>query len=242
MGVQPQAWAVPSASPGIGINRDSSPAFRDKVDQSLQRLQEIPAGQAVLKQIESITAMYPEKQVVIQPTTGPMVTIPAWEEPKHRLQSWNFADTAVASVTGDAFMPYVAGKGVDTAVVMFHAEKGYDYAADPDHGRQDPSHAFLGLGHELAHASHMLHGAHYGTPVSSSTRDRNSAAAEEELRTTGAGPWKDEPVSENAMRRDLGLAERRSYCGNPGRHLRQPPERNSPETAQKLPPSTWGRS
>jgi hypothetical protein len=233
-GVEPEAWVEPSGWPGIGLNQESSPEFRAQVRHSLQQLQETPTGRAVLRQIEAIHAMYPDKQVVIQPTAGPTATQAAWREPAHALVAWNFAESAVAQVTGDPFMPYVAGRGVDTAVVRFNPEQGRDYASDADVGRADARLAFVDLGHELIHASHFLHGASYGTPLGDSRRDRNSAAAEEELRTTGAGPWRDEPVSDNGIRRDLGLAQRLGHGGNRGERLREPPERNSPQTERKL--------
>jgi hypothetical protein len=233
-GVPRRASVVRTEAPGIGVDSRGGEVFRRQVLSALQKLRAAPTGRAVLDQVASIHAMYPEKGVVITPTSGPTATLGTWREPASAFPLKNFMATAVARPTGDAFMPFAAGPGVDTAVVLFNPGQGRDYAHDPDMGTRTPDLAHVDLGHELVHANRFLHGAAYSVPMGDSTVDRNTPAAEEELRTTGVGPWRDEPISENAMRRELGLAERLSYVGNRGTRLREPLEKNSPQTEARL--------
>jgi hypothetical protein len=233
-GVPKRATVEAIGTTGIAVDLRGGPAFRGQVISALQKLRTAPTGQAVLNQVASIHQMYPEKRVVITPATGPTATLGTWHHPKSAAPGQNFLDTVVAKPTQDAFMPFVAGPGVDTAVVLFNPKNGRDYANDPHHGQPAPQLSHVELGHELIHASRYLHGAAYAIPMGDSTADRNTPAAEEELRTTGVGPWRNEPISENALRRDLGLPERQSYVGNRGTRLREPLEKNSPQTDARL--------
>ena len=53
------------------------------------------------------------------------------------------------------------------------------------------------LAHELIHSLHCLTGTH--------------ADSDEEIKTTGIGKYADEPMSENAFRKEFGLSLRESY-------------------------------
>ncbi|AMP07033.1 M91 family zinc metallopeptidase [Collimonas pratensis] len=236
-GLKPRAKVEPTGVPGVYVDHAASDTFKQKTGEALRRLGNIPTGRAVLKQVQSIHEMHTEKRVVIR-DGGAMghgsATAAAWNAPKHILPGFNSLETAVARQTEDPFMPFVAGSGVDTAVVLFNAEQGHNYADNPHTGECDASLAFVDLGHELIHANRLLHGAQYAVPIGNPSYDGNNPAAEEELRTTGVGPWRDEPISDNAMRRELGLTERASYVGNQGIRLRQPSEKNSAHTEQRL--------
>jgi hypothetical protein len=60
-----------------------------------------------------------------------------------------------------------------------------------------------GLYHELVHAWHITNGTQ-ATGVHKDTRNS-------EWQATGLGPWAGEPISENAIRRQMGKAERPEY-------------------------------
>lgn len=233
-GLPTKARVERTAVPGVYVDHAGSDAFKQSTHGALRRLASLPTGNTLLKQVSSMHAMHPEKRVVILPTDKETVTAATWHAPKNVLPGFNHLETAVARPTQDGFMPWVAGPGVDTAVIRYNHQVGRDYASDPHKGKVDPALAFVDLGHEMIHANRLLHGGQYDVPIGDSLTDSNNPAAEEELRTTGAGPWRNEPISENTMRRELGLAERGSYGGNPGTRLRPPPEQNSPHTDGRL--------
>lgn len=224
-----------ASSSGVYVDSDSSDSFKLNTDQALNRLSKIPTGRATIRQIDSLHTMYPEKRVVITPSQKPnSATVATWHAPKSIQPNFTYRETVVARPTGDPFMPWVAGRGADSAVIIFNDQQGHDYSRDPHRGKPDSAYSFVTLGHELIHASHVLHGNQYNVPLGNPACDSDNPAAEEELRTTGVGPWRDEPLSENAMRRELGLPERASYCGNEGTRLRPPPEQNSRETERRI--------
>jgi Effector protein len=98
-----------------------------------------------------------------------------------------------------------AGKGSKT-FVLYHngpqSEGIYTRLA----GVTTPT--WLALAHELIHALHHLSGTTYREKV---TTPGGQEVKREEMFTTGLGPYQNTRMSENAIRREVGLKEREYY-------------------------------
>ncbi len=70
-----------------------------------------------------------------------------------------------------------------------------------------PTPTYIALAHELIHALHHLGGNTYSDEV----QTPGGAAKREEMFTTGLGPYANTRISENALRREVGLLERTFY-------------------------------
>lgn len=67
---------------------------------------------------------------------------------------------------------------------------------------------WMALFHELTHAWHHLSGTSYSDSV---TTNSGETVRREEMWTTGLGVYRDTRISENALRREVNLPERRYY-------------------------------
>lgn len=97
-----------------------------------------------------------------------------------------------------------AGKGSRTFVCMHNdgnSEAIYTRLAGV------PTPTYIALAHELIHALHHLGGNTYTDEVQAA----GGAAKREEMFTTGLGAYKNTRISENALRREVGLRERVFY-------------------------------
>lgn len=214
----------PTKYTGIYIETTGNPKRSEHYKATTSALDQLSSGHAgrtVIRNIEAACEMDPGKRILISKTDqGSSAQMPADE-------------TSCARATRDPFAPYVAGAG-ESVVVKFNSKFGRRFDEQPLYGQPDPSLAYVYLGHELIHASRALNGTQYRSYQGGAEFDKDSGAAEEELRTVGIGKYEDEYPSENAIRREHGLAPRQSYSGNTGKHLREPPERNSPHTEARL--------
>jgi len=228
----------PSGFQGVFISRSEPEEFRQKAREALRKLDSKPAGAWVLQQLAALNEMKPKKMVIIkqpQPRELGSAAIVAWKNPKWPIPALNCLTTLRAKRTKDDFVPYVAGEGADRSLVEFDPSEGLKFEKGKDECRIDPRLGFITLGHELIHSVHQLHGVAYSNPnFGDPFRDADSGAAEEELRTSGVGPWHDEFPSDNAIRREHGVQERPSYGGNKGEKMRPPPESNSAHTEERL--------
>ncbi|WP_201279930.1 M91 family zinc metallopeptidase [Pseudomonas fragariae (ex Marin et al. 2024)] len=214
----------PTSFTGIYIETTGNPNRSDYYKETTSALDELNrghAGRTVIRNIEAACEMDPEKRVVISKTDqGSEANMPG---------HW----TGCARPTRDPFVPFVAGRG-ESVAVRYNSRFGRRFDNQSVNGQPDPSLAYVFLGHELIHASRTLQGTQYRVSRGRPDVDEDSGAAEEELRTVGIGQYEDEYPSENAIRREHGLAPRTSYSGNTGTNLREPPERNSQYTEARL--------
>lgn len=193
---------------GVYLDQNASNDFKKSTRKSLGRLARTPAGSTALQHLASINEMNPRKKVLITPDSSPprgSHALPGWIRPGNSFSE--LQKTLYARPTGDHFMPMVASEGCDVGVVTYNTEHGERFSDTTSaYGAHDPSLSYVYLGHELIHASRKLHGEELNDP----------ARLHEELRTTGVGPWVSEYPSENAIRREHGLAARPSYSGETG--------------------------
>ena len=82
-------------------------------------------------------------------------------------------------------------------------------------GVQTP--VYIALAHELIHSLHHLSGTSYREEVQAP----GGAVKREEMFTTGLGPYANTRLSENALRREVGLPERTHYTF-PDDHMHMP--------------------
>ncbi len=217
----------PTRYQGVYLDHDSDDEFKDRTRGSLDLIGSTPSGSTVLQHLASINEMNPRKKVIIQPDGVPprgSHVLPGWERPGHSFSE--LRQTLYARETSDAFMPRVASDGCDVSVVTYNPEHGerFDgHDANAAHGVQDASLSYAYLGHELIHASRKLHGEELQDPDN----------LHEELRTAGVGPWSNEYPSENALRRERGVAARPSYSGETGSGI-HPDGGNSAATEDRL--------
>lgn len=226
----------PSGYQGVYLSRNDTAKFHATARDALRQLDSTPAGATVLQQLAALNEMNPTKKVIVECQTDPnrgSHTSPGWERPRWPLRFLNSL-SMTARQGQDDFVPYIAGPGADSATVRFNPAQGLRFEPGDEYGKLDESVAFVTLGHELIHASHELHGDRYRTIFGDPRLDFDSPAAEEEIRTTGIGPWRAAYPSENAIRHEHGLHEAPSYAGNKGESLRPPAERNSEHTARRL--------
>jgi hypothetical protein len=215
---------------GVHIQTEGDPAlseFYKKTKADLEKLATGHAGRTLINGIAAACTMHPERRVII--TKAP-------KGEGSECYALSLDPTAgCAEATGDPFMPYVAGPGYPTVMVDYDANQGMRFdTRSALIEKHDPSLAYVTLGHELLHASRALLGTGYRPYLGEPRIDRDSGAAEEEIRTVGIGPYQDEYPSENAIRAEHGLVPRPDYDGNKGRQLRRPPEINSPHTIRRL--------
>jgi hypothetical protein len=99
------------------------------------------------------------------------------------------------------------GSGWDgISLLRWFPEKIYDEQGE-DWDQLDDIPPFIILGHELIHALHTLeHSDRLG-------RNNEDNKVIEEARTVGLGPWRNEQLSENGLRREWGLKQRTTFEG-----------------------------
>ncbi|MBW8829143.1 MAG: hypothetical protein JF606_06880 [Burkholderiales bacterium] len=227
----------PSGFQGVYISRNEPAEFRQQTREALRKIDSKPAGAWALQQLAALNEFNPKKMVIIKQPPSPdhgSTATAAWENPKWPSPWLNHLSTLSAKRCKDEFIPYVAGQGADRSIVEFVPSQGLKFEAGEHRPTEDPSLGFTTLGHELIHSIHHLHGTSYRPEFGDASHDSDWGAAEEELRTCGVGPWRDEIPSENAIRREHGVREAPNYSGNTGKKLRPPPETNSPHTEQRL--------
>jgi len=180
--------------PGIYIRTGTrNKVFFHIVNMALNEIRMYPVGKGLLRTIASIAAMRDEAvKVTIVQRTG-----------RGSSESPQSSQASYAIKTGNAFTKYRAGEGTSCTVNWNNEKVKCD-------GKYRPP--FIALAHELIHALHDIHGATY-RPYSGSLAD-DSGKAEEEARTVGLGPHVDEPITENKIRAEHGIALRPSYSGH----------------------------
>jgi len=227
---------VPTGFQGVFVSRKDPPEFHQQTRAALKKLDSKPAGATVLQQLAALNEMNPKKMVIIKKATPEICSdqsMPAFDRPRSVFPLTS-SSVCLPKRTSDPFVPYVAGKGADKTIIEFNPSGGMKFEAGRNNWKQDDRLGFINLGHELVHASHYLHGVQYREFTDNPGLDSDTGAAEEELRTTGVGPWRDEYPSDNAIRREHGENEREDYAGNRGTRLSPPPEINSTHTKDRL--------
>jgi len=128
--------------------------------------------------------------------------------------------TAVADNRG--FLRFAPGQGSGSIVKWYPATKGYVAAAQTvkRHAALGDAPAFVFLAHELIHAYHDLHG---DLPKNYDDNDNDGTGTgkdHEEARTIGLGPYADEEICENAIRKEHQLPRRTLFGVRKLNHLK----------------------
>ncbi|SFE06761.1 M91 family zinc metallopeptidase [Paracidovorax konjaci] len=210
-------------------------AFIERNESTLEQLASQRSGRALLGQIESIHAMAPRKRVVITPSNGEWPQSLSCEKHPETgalrpMNQWPDIDTYMSRRPSTSqFMPEVAAiplpgrevPGSDEVWIATDPAIGMKFSsAESDDYELSPDHYVATLGHEMIHARDSLHGIQPRRAQNEATaedeamgRPLHKALLPVELRTVGIGQYADEIPSENSIRREHGLTERRSYHG-----------------------------
>ncbi len=175
--LQPDGSFVTEYSEGIVIK--GTPEYQVKAVAALDRLNQTPTGKGLIESINE---------------SGKKVTIIAPDPGK--------GNTEYAANWDDGLYDYAndePGPGSDSTV-KFNPDR--NKLNGEDWMTRDPA---IGLGHELIHANHDAHGTTDGRDnVGYKGADgKNYTAPGYEVQTVGLGPHKDEPYTENKLRKDF---------------------------------------
>lgn len=121
-------------------------------------------------------------------------------------KSYNPAGCRFYGIGGSYAMaadPMYATKNGTVSVMYYTNAQVFSQGA----GVREETYSFIVLAHELIHSLHHL----TGTTLESTCTFNGKQAKNEELRTSGLGSYKDEPLSENKFRAAFGLKARLSY-------------------------------
>jgi hypothetical protein len=187
----------------IAVNRVKTGSFFQLACDALNTIRSRPIGKALLRTITAKCQMDSGRKDL------KVVIIEAGEGIDNSAEAVH-VEGAVRIPGQSDFCGFVAGEGSGSVVYWNPYESSV---------QQKEFHAFTGLAHELIHAMHNLHGDLVGLPKRTKLSDPKSALAHEEARTTGIGLYADEPISENAIRKEHNIELRTTYGGLEMKHL-----------------------
>ncbi len=175
--LQPDGSVVTEYSEGIVI--EGTPEYQAKVVAALDRLNQTETGKGLIESIGD---------------SGKKVTIIAPDPGKGNTEfaaNWN---DGLYDFTNDK-----PGPGSDSTV-KFNPDR--NKLNGEDWMTRDPA---IGLGHELIHAHHDANGTTDGRDnvAYKDADNKNQTAPGYEVQTVGLGPHKDEPYTENKLRKDF---------------------------------------
>lgn len=197
--------------PGFGVKYDEAknPFFGAIVTDNLTILKGCAVGKKLLKLIEDATPKsrsdfpaginvmcVPKEVAFVQSgfktawvTGGTTKTLEASKDAKHSPDGCPFY---IVGGSQNAPVDATATKGAKGTVCIMHFSNVQVITT-----KNEATHPFIVLAHELIHSYHCLYGIRKTT--------------DEELWTTGLGIYSTEPISENVFRTELGLKLRVDY-------------------------------
>jgi Effector protein len=185
--------------PGIYII-DDKPNFFHLCSTALNRIRSQPVGAGLIKTISAKCLMSDLKLYINDCSTSST-------EPRQ----WRSACAYEATTGGDGKPYVVPGQGSTTSVGWYPSDE------HPEGNRP----AFIGLAHELIHALYNLHGLIIRDPADVTLDNKYGmpqgvtvGKAVDEARVTGLGRFASLPFTENAIRREHGVADRLGYVVN----------------------------
>ena len=160
------------------IKIEGSPEFQLQTMIALAKLAQTPSGLALLEQLDASPNTTTIRETADGNAAGP-------------------GSMADANRRPDG----TPGPGTD-ATVSFNPNRTVVPPGDEPWMTRDPA---IGLGHELIHASHYTTGTREpGTSDYTGLDGNTYNTKNEEQRTVGLGPYQNEPISENTLRREFG--------------------------------------
>lgn len=202
--------------PGFAVKYDTSkkPFFRPTVVETLRKLKEVAAGKALLSAIAAATPAvrgdFPVSINVICVPTSIEFTQSGYKRDGFYGDGGVYTPTGMSPSPNPNFAPvgcpfWLAGGSSNNSIDKTAATNTLGSVcymnftnAQIMTRKGEPSAAYIVLAHELIHSLHSLQGI---------TMDGKG----EELWTTGIGEYADNPMSENAFRRQFGLPLRNAY-------------------------------
>lgn len=207
--------------PGIYIETGGDPNFFGQAKACLNILRSRAVGKTLIERLSAASAN-PNKIVVIEPAPGGAMgmatavpTLDTSDEFRVRLN----APGEGRLLAAPAYERIVRGGAGCSGIARWNPANTIPFA-----GTHRP--AYISLGHELIHCLHYLTADCYRKINDVVTLDpgKDSGLAEEEARTVGLGPYKDEALSENAIRAAFGEPKRTEYnAGNNLSHVKVTP-------------------
>lgn len=188
----------------IAVNKVKEGSFFQLACDALNTIRSRPIGKALLKTITAKCQMDSDRKDM------KVVIVEAGEGMDNEQSAFNKGDAVRVPGQSD-FCAFVAGKGSGSTVYWNPEESQVKGVV---------TRPFLSLAHELIHAMHDLHGDLVGLPKGP-MKDPTSGRAHEEARTVGLGIYDDEPICENAIRKEHNIGARTSYGGSDMMHLKK---------------------
>lgn len=194
---------------GVLIASETGDDFFNLVCRDLQTISSTDAGQRLLKMISLRCTGVGQRQNSVDFFGDPDLCVkihPAdWEG---ETQAGDDCKQAGIRRLGSPGANYRL-KGLGTSVIVqYGAGEGWEAKYTPFIGVKSPP--FVMLAHELIHALHSLSGDNRGFYTTSDTSN-DAAWKHEEARTVGISIYSDNPISENAIRREHRLPRRTTY-------------------------------
>lgn len=196
--------------PTFSIKYDdfTHPVGHVQVDDALSKLASKANGQSLLQALKDNSSSSKGRLVEIRLTTGSTSAAPFLTAEQRRKYKIDESDILTDNEKAVDVL-HKKRKGT-SATVSWNPEVGLAIQKD---GRPnlayDAEKSYLTLAHELVHAHRMLKGTYTGGV--GDRHDRSTPAGKEELRAVGLGKYKDEKLTENAIRKEHGEPLRRYY-------------------------------
>lgn len=181
-----------------GIVIKGTTEYREKVREHLDTLKRTPTGRLLLERIDAQGR--DGKGVVIY-------SVPPAENQCMPTGTWRDSRPVSAALDASTGKISVATPGNGTT-----SEVGFNPDYEPQYpGGESCRSPAIGLGHELIHAMHNGDGTNLGTYADSTDLGVPGGSNHEEAQTIGRGAYANDPITDNALRRDLGYKPRTSH-------------------------------
>ena len=205
---------------GIAITVDrTQPMFVAIVNETLKSLNSLQTGRALLAAIAQTVPVdnrgfkilidrvsIPYKQAM--DTTGRPELTNAGNYKFRTSGGRSFATPAQQALGVGSAAAEIPGDGVSAIVGWCQNQCSYTPRTGPNAGKMHLVPPAVTLGHELIHAFHSLKGV---LKSGRSIEIYGKLTSEEEAATVGLDKYRDEPYTENKLRKDTRLPERLSY-------------------------------
>lgn len=159
-----------------------------------------PSAQELLKRNDELRKEYTAYLEELSRTPAGLRLLTELDQSKH--PTTIVFDYGVGSRTSSKNEHATDKKGEPAAVSLNPSQTRFDHREMPPPAWATERQKY-GFYHELVHAWHITNGTQ-ATGVHKDTRNS-------EWQATGLGPWAKDPISENAIRRQMGKAERPEY-------------------------------
>jgi len=200
-----------TAAPAITIISENKEDEK-KAETALAKIGSYPKGRELLNEIKSLSKNGRSLQIHASEKFDSSTFLYLTEE---QLKKYNVdpadekkSNLLAKQISKRKWFGLKAGEGVNV-IVDFHPTQSLDVHKDGTYTFQQKGEtSHIVLAHELIHGWHLMKGKHLGNTKPGENRD---ADLEEEFYTVGIGKYANSRITENKIRKEHGLNERKYY-------------------------------